>query len=104
MTKSTERLLKTFINIIKSFQSVEAEKPGINTSRKLPLNSSFSYPEEEAIVDVAIYPYKRGRVYFRGSWWFAQCERKIILLPGQMVHVVGINNITLLVEPFVSTF
>ncbi|MDB9314234.1 NfeD family protein [Spirulina sp. CS-785/01] len=53
----------------------------------------------EAIVEQTIIPFQRGRVKFRGSWWFAQCLHDIALPPGERVNVVGRNSITLLVEP-----
>jgi len=54
---------------------------------------------EEAIVDEAIYPHRSGRVYFQATWWPARCEKEITLETGDIVYVVGIYNITLLVEP-----
>jgi membrane protein implicated in regulation of membrane protease activity len=61
-----------------------------------------STPKQEhprATVAETIAPRDRGRVYFRGSWWFAQCDRPIIITPGTAVAIVGRRNITLVVEP-----
>ncbi|MGJ3250696.1 MAG: NfeD family protein [Elainellaceae cyanobacterium] len=63
------------------------------------LFSSAYYFGKEAVVDVPIQPDKAGRVKFQASWWPAQCEQGISLKPGDIVRVVGIRNITLLVEP-----
>ena len=53
---------------------------------------------EEAIVAEEIRPNQCGRVRFQSSWWPARCEKKKIFKPGELVYVVGIDNITLLVE------
>lgn len=58
---------------------------------------------EEAKVEVAICPQRRGRVKFQGSWWPAQCEQNVVLHRGTIVRVLGIENITLLVEPLSSS-
>lgn len=64
----------------------------------LPLPPSFSRLEQEAIVTKTIFPQKSGRVQFRGSWWSARCETTTPIKPGAIVYVVGIYNLTLLVE------
>lgn len=53
---------------------------------------------ERAIVEEEIKPNQPGRVRFQSSWWPARCDREITLKPGQVVHVVGLENITLIVE------
>ncbi|MBD2101644.1 NfeD family protein [Leptolyngbya sp. FACHB-261] len=55
--------------------------------------------ERHAIVEEKIQPGQKGRVYFSGTWWSAVCEREVTLLPGDHVRVIGICNITLIVEP-----
>jgi membrane protein implicated in regulation of membrane protease activity len=52
-----------------------------------------------ATVDELIQPGNPGRVKFQGTWWSAQCDLGFVLLPGQLVQVVGVDNITLIVEP-----
>lgn len=53
---------------------------------------------EKAIVDEEIRPNESGRVRFQNSWWPAKCDREITFQPGDVVHVIGIENITLIVE------
>lgn len=53
---------------------------------------------EKAIVEEEIRPDKCGLVRFQSSWWPAKCEREITLKPGEVVRVVGLDNITLIVE------
>ena len=55
-------------------------------------------PLERAIVEEEIKPNQPGRVRFQSSWWPARCDRQITLKPGEVVHVVGLENITLIVE------
>lgn len=55
--------------------------------------------EGVAIVDCEICPHQRGRVYFRAGWWLAKCDREIVFSPGDKVQVIGIEEITLLVQP-----
>ena len=55
-------------------------------------------PLEKAIVEEEIRPQQSGRVRFQSSWWPAKCERQITLKPGDVVRVVGLDNITLIVE------
>ncbi len=57
------------------------------------------YRHCEATVEEAIQPRIRGRVRWRGSWWFAIAERKTVILPGTQVNIIGVRNTTLIVEP-----
>lgn len=57
-------------------------------------------PGETGIVDeIILAPNRKGRVHFRGSYWPAYCDREMVLNPGEVVRVVGIDGITLIVEP-----
>ena len=53
---------------------------------------------ETAIVEEEIRPEQSGRVRFQSSWWPAKCDGEITLKPGAVVRVVGLDNITLIVE------
>ncbi len=53
---------------------------------------------EKAIVDEAIRPQECGRVRFQSSWWPARCDRDMTFQPGDVVRVVGIDNITLIIS------
>lgn len=54
----------------------------------------------EAIVSARIAYRKPGRIYYKGSWWKAQCHlRDVVLEPGAVVRVVGRQIIVLCVEP-----
>lgn len=58
-----------------------------------------SYFQGEATVAEAIYPNRQGRVIFYGATWPARCLAATCLTEGHLVQVVGVSNITLLVEP-----
>lgn len=52
---------------------------------------------EKAIVDEEIRPQECGRVRFQSTWWPAKCARDMTFVPGDVVRVIGIDNITLIV-------
>ena len=54
---------------------------------------------EQAIVDEEIRPGDCGRVHFQNSWWPAKCDLEITFQRGELVNVLGIDNITLIVGP-----
>ncbi|MCY7381861.1 MAG: NfeD family protein [Microcoleus sp. CAN_BIN18] len=54
---------------------------------------------EKAIVDEEIRPGDCGRVYFQNSWWPAKCDLDMTFQRGELVNVLGIDNITLIVGP-----
>jgi hypothetical protein len=58
-----------------------------------------SEQEQQATVDETVQPGKTGRVKFLASWWPAQCAQDVTLVHGDIVRVVGIRDITLLIEP-----
>ena len=58
----------------------------------------FRFAPREAKVAETIAPNKRGRVHFRASDWPAKSLQNVTILPGKKVKVVGIDNITLVVE------
>ncbi|MEY3870265.1 MAG: hypothetical protein RLZZ338_4159 [Cyanobacteriota bacterium] len=77
------------LNFIKSIFT-----PQESTQPDLP------YENQEGIVDQAIYPYRKGRVYYNGTWWPARCPENVTLAPGEVVEVIYIENITVWVRPF----
>lgn len=59
----------------------------------------FVVGSDRAIVAKAICLDHPGRVRYEATWWPAQCYQSVELQPGDEVRVIGICNITLLVEP-----
>ncbi|MCU0545493.1 MAG: NfeD family protein [Oscillatoriaceae cyanobacterium Prado104] len=55
--------------------------------------------ENRAVVDEEIRPDCVGRVRFHGTYWNARCDLEIVLPRGEIVCVVGQENITLVVQP-----
>lgn len=88
----------TEFNLLEIFTSLwSGQRPGPR-----PRTNGFALPgfsKSEAIVVKAIEPFRVGRIRFQGSWWSARCNQDITLRPGELVRVVGRQNITLLVEP-----
>ncbi len=54
---------------------------------------------EKAIVDEEIRPGDCGRVHFQNSWWPAKSDLEMTFQRGELVNVLGIDNITLIVGP-----
>ena len=74
------------------------------TLKKLKLvqnqeNTTVTINPEKAIVDEEIRPGDCGRVHFQNSWWPARCELDMTFQRGELVNVLGIDNITLIVGP-----
>jgi membrane protein implicated in regulation of membrane protease activity len=55
-----------------------------------------------ANVETQISPKKQGRVRFRGSFWNAKSFQPISFVPGDVVEVKGIEDMTLIVESITS--
>ncbi|WP_170188469.1 NfeD family protein [Geitlerinema sp. P-1104] len=54
----------------------------------------------KAIVSKRITYHRPGRVYYRATWWKAQCQHQdLILEPGTPVQVVARDITILIVEP-----
>ncbi|MEB3211875.1 MAG: NfeD family protein [Leptolyngbyaceae bacterium] len=64
----------------------------------------FSSGADRAVVTKSICPGCPGRVRYQATWWPAQCTASVTLNPGDQVRVVGIHNITLIVEPVADAF
>ena len=60
---------------------------------------SFPYDNKEGVVAEIIYPDRKGCVSSNGIYWTARCARNIILLPGEIVYIVRLENIIVWVEP-----
>ncbi len=55
--------------------------------------------DQEGIVDEIVIQGKAWRVRFAASYWPAKSVRPAVLMPGDRVRIVGLDNITLLVDP-----
>lgn len=84
----------------KLFQTLLVQDRDANT-----LTSSFLLDcmEEEAVVEETVYPYSKGRVHFHGTSWMGRCDDDVKLIAGQRVHVTGLRNTTLLIQPIASS-
>ncbi len=80
-----------------------SSKLGYSRKSLKNLPRTFNELTGQATVDQLIQAGKMGRVRFQGSWWYAQCQQDTTLVPGQVVRVVGRDNITLLVEPVLNS-
>ena len=93
-------------NVLQVFQS-SASRSSTSPSRSPSATPSAATPLQlglfngQAIVEQAISPDRAGRVRFKASRWFARCEQPLAIAPGELVDVIGVQNITLLVEPAV---
>jgi membrane protein implicated in regulation of membrane protease activity len=91
----------TEFNLLEIFTSLwSGQRPGPSSRTSGLALPGFS--KSEAIVVKAIEPFRVGRIRFQGSWWSARCNHDITLQPGELVKVVGRQNITLLVEPMLQ--
>jgi tetratricopeptide (TPR) repeat protein len=93
-----------FTNVLQAFQtSTKADRPperlSVKPTPRSPLPANLGYYSGQAIVEQMIQPDKPGRVRFKGSRWFARCDQPVSISPHELVDVIGIQNITLLVEP-----
>ncbi len=86
-------------------QKVEAADPkrSKSTISENPhsLSQHLSHSLGQAIVEQTLHPGRSGRVKFKASWWSARCLEEVTIPVGEWVDVVGVQGITLLVEPTV---
>ncbi|GEM_PF-1278872 len=82
---------------LKAVSSFLFDEPVGNASTNFCKETDSSY-RGRAVVSESITPRRRGRVHFQGSWWLAECEQDITLAVGEVVQVIGRQNITLLVR------
>lgn len=82
--------------------ALEVEKSSSAPQPRPTLHRDDRHFSGEAVVDEEIRPEERGRVRFRSSWWFARCDRDIVLPPDTRVQVIGLEKetMTLLVVPY----
>gem|GEM_PF-558116 len=90
------------LNFLKLFRlpfAANSPSPTSASSGTLAINRGCRQFTGSAIVDEEIRPHQKGYVRFRAGWWLAQCDREIVLPPGEIVEVIGIREITLIVRP-----
>jgi membrane protein implicated in regulation of membrane protease activity len=89
------------LNFFKRFQNLfspASESTPEQDSDQSPRTLNPEYVGQEAVVYETIQPGRVGRVQFQGSSWYARCDQDVVLVRGRTVKVIGIRNITLLVE------
>lgn len=69
------------------------------TGLPLPRYEILDFMQGTAVVEQAIRPGQRGRVWFQASSWPALCEDGLEILPGEAVDVLGLFDMALVVEP-----
>lgn len=88
------------LNMIDQVKSFVTNNTIFQSKKHSFVSHRSRYFQGEGIVDEAIHPHRKGRVRFRGSWWFAKCEDNLTIAPGEMVEVLGVQDITLIVKPY----
>jgi len=71
----------------------------VKTQTKASEPFEKTYLEDLAIVSKTIKPDHAGRIYFQASWWPAVCAHNVVLISGTKARVIGMKNITYIVEP-----
>lgn len=59
--------------------------------------------ECEAVINEVIQQKRAWRVEYQGSWWTAHSIEPMMLVPGDIVRVVGRKNIALIIKPFAQS-
>jgi membrane protein implicated in regulation of membrane protease activity len=68
--------------------------------KQLTQTNSLSKRDRVAWVESTISANGNGRIRWQGTTWPAYCEQtEVILAKGDRVLVVGIDNLTVLVQP-----
>lgn len=80
-------------------QAVQSSYSNSAIAYKTRAIRQFFIGSDRATVVKAIRLHQPGRVRFQATWWPAWCDQGVEFNPGDEVRVVGIRNITLLVEP-----
>ena len=76
--------------------------PQPTNNRTCEPHLTISECDQVAVVDEQICLDQRGRVRYRGSYWYAISEQDICILPGTRVLVIGREGLTLIVKPLTS--
>ncbi|MGA7935324.1 MAG: NfeD family protein [Kovacikia sp.] len=66
------------------------------------LDAEEVFLENAATVTEVIKPHRSGRVFFKGTYWFARCNQEVTLNPDTTVRVIAQHNLILPVEPIPS--
>ena len=73
-----------------------------NNSNNINKNSNQRFKNRfqgEGKIYETVFPEQKGRIYFKGSYWFARCNLDLILNPGDIVEVIDRQALTLIVIP-----
>jgi membrane protein implicated in regulation of membrane protease activity len=83
-----------------AFTATTVHQPDRWATVRQQLNTTyFKDTDDLATVSDTIRPYQPGQIYYQGTWWTAKCYQNTVLVPDTVVRVIGLQNITCIVEP-----